>query len=44
VDHRRLPEQMMTFDKAQAETIRRLFDLSDEAVAWLQVAVPSRDL
>jgi cyanate lyase len=27
----------MTFTKAQAETIGRLFDLSDEAVAWLQV-------
>lgn len=27
----------MTFDKAQAETVGRLFDLSDEAVAWLQV-------
>ena len=31
----------MTFNKAQAETIGRLFDLSDEAVAWLQV-VPSK--
>ena len=31
----------MTFDKAQAETIGRMFDLSDEAVAWLQV-VPSK--
>jgi cyanate lyase len=27
----------MTFDKAQAETVGKLFDLSDEAVAWLQV-------
>ncbi len=27
----------MTFNKAQAETIGKLFDLSDEAVAWLQV-------
>ncbi|MFT5533774.1 MAG: cyanate lyase [Burkholderiaceae bacterium] len=27
----------MTFNKAQAETIGGLFDLSDEAVAWLQV-------
>ncbi|HEV7817143.1 MAG TPA: cyanase [Janthinobacterium sp.] len=27
----------MTFTKAQAETVGRLFDLSDEAVAWLQV-------
>ncbi len=27
----------MTFTKAQAETIGKLFDLSDEAVAWLQV-------
>jgi cyanate lyase len=31
----------MTFNKAQAETIGGLFDLSDEAVAWLQV-VPSK--
>jgi cyanate lyase len=31
----------MTFDKAQAETIGRLFDLPDQAVAWLQV-VPSK--
>jgi cyanate lyase len=31
----------MTFNKAQAETIGRLFDLCDEAVAWLQV-VPSK--
>lgn len=28
----------MTFTKAQAETIGNLFGLSDEAVAWLQVA------
>lgn len=27
----------MTFDKTQAETVGRLFGLSDEAVAWLQV-------
>ena len=27
----------MTFTKAQAETIGKLFDLSDEAIAWLQV-------
>ena len=27
----------MTFDKAQAETIGRMFELSDEAIAWLQV-------
>jgi cyanate lyase len=27
----------MTFNKAQAETIGQLFELSDEAVAWLQV-------
>ena len=27
----------MTFTKPQAETIGRLFDLPDEAVAWLQV-------
>lgn len=27
----------MTFDKAQAETIGKLFELSDEAVAWLQI-------
>lgn len=27
----------MTFNKAQAETVGKLFDLSDEAVAWLQV-------
>jgi cyanate lyase len=31
----------MTFDKAQAETIGRLFDLSDQAIAWLQI-VPSK--
>jgi cyanate lyase len=31
----------MTFNKAQAEKIGSLFDLSDEAVAWLQV-VPSK--
>ncbi len=31
----------MAFDKAQAETVGRLFDLSDEAVAWLQIA-PSK--
>ncbi len=31
----------MTFNKAQAEIIGGLFDLSDEAVAWLQV-VPSK--
>ena len=31
----------MTFDKTQAETIGRLFDLSDEAIAWLQI-VPSK--
>ncbi|WP_313477279.1 cyanase [Stutzerimonas kunmingensis] len=28
----------MAFDKAQAETLRQLFELSDEAVAWLQIA------
>lgn len=28
----------MTFDKHQAETIGKLFDLPDEAVAWLQIA------
>jgi cyanate lyase len=28
----------MTFTKPQAETIGKLFDLPDEAVAWLQVA------
>ncbi|ABD82081.1 cyanase [Saccharophagus degradans] len=28
----------MTFDKKQAETIGELFDLPDEAVAWLQIA------
>lgn len=27
----------MTLDKAQAETVGKLFDLPDEAVAWLQV-------
>ncbi|WP_176051681.1 MULTISPECIES: cyanase [Burkholderia] len=27
----------MTLDKAQAETIGKIFDLSDEAVAWLQI-------
>ena len=27
----------MTFTKAQAEIIGKLFELSDEAVAWLQV-------
>lgn len=27
----------MTFDKQQAETIGKMFDLSDEAIAWLQV-------
>ncbi|WP_126173780.1 cyanase [Altericroceibacterium xinjiangense] len=27
----------MTFDKAQAETIGGIFELSDEAVAWLQI-------
>ncbi|MDH0746063.1 cyanase [Pseudomonas sp. GD03842] len=27
----------MTFDKSQAETLGKLFELSDEAVAWLQV-------
>jgi cyanate lyase len=27
----------MTFDKTQAETVGRLFDLSDEAIAWLQI-------
>jgi len=27
----------MTFNKTQAETVGKLFDLSDEAVAWLQV-------
>ncbi|WP_432697405.1 cyanase [Marinobacterium sp. YM272] len=31
----------MTFNKAQAETVGALFDLSDEAVAWLQI-VPSK--
>lgn len=28
----------MTFDKKQAETVGELFDLPDEAVAWLQIA------
>jgi cyanate lyase len=27
----------MTFDKTQAEVVGKLFDLSDEAVAWLQI-------
>jgi len=27
----------MAFDKAQAETLGHLFELSDEAVAWLQI-------
>ena len=27
----------MTFDKAQAETVGKLFELSDEAIAWLQI-------
>jgi cyanate lyase len=27
----------MTFNKEQAETIGKLFDLSDEAIAWLQI-------
>ncbi len=27
----------MAFDKAQAETLRQRFELSDEAVAWLQI-------
>ncbi|KER72365.1 MULTISPECIES: cyanase [Burkholderia] len=27
----------MTLDKAQAETIGKIFELSDEAVAWLQI-------
>lgn len=31
----------MTFDKKQAEQVGRLFDLSDEAIAWLQV-VPQK--
>jgi len=31
----------MTFDKKQAEQLGKLFDLSDEAVAWLQV-VPQK--
>ncbi len=28
----------MAFDKAQAEALGQLFELSDEAVAWLQIA------
>ncbi|MEM5536034.1 cyanase [Neptuniibacter pectenicola] len=28
----------MTFDKVQAEKVGELFELSDEAIAWLQVA------
>jgi len=28
----------MAFDKAQAETLGQLFELSDEAVVWLQIA------
>ncbi|MCQ4321247.1 cyanase [Stutzerimonas stutzeri] len=28
----------MAFDKAQAETLGKLFELPDEAVAWLQIA------
>jgi cyanate lyase len=28
----------MAFDKEQAETVGRIFELSDEAVAWLQIA------
>src|SRR5690606_37872839 len=31
----------MTFDKKQAEQVGKLFDLSDEAIAWLQV-VPQK--
>lgn len=31
----------MAFDKAQAETLGQLFELSDETVAWLQIA-PTR--
>lgn len=27
----------MAFDKAQAETLGQLFELSDEAIAWLQI-------
>lgn len=27
----------MAFDKSQAETLGKLFELSDEAIAWLQV-------
>lgn len=33
----------MTFNKEQAETVGKLFDLTDEAVAWLQV-VPSKGM
>ena len=28
----------MAFDKSQAETVGKIFELSDEAVAWLQIA------
>ncbi|MFC6669447.1 hypothetical protein [Marinobacterium aestuariivivens] len=28
----------MTFDKGEAEIVGELFDLPDEAVAWLQIA------
>jgi cyanate lyase len=28
----------MTFNKAQAETVGKIFELSDEAIAWLQIA------
>ncbi|GDY24761.1 cyanase [Agarivorans sp. Toyoura001] len=28
----------MTFDKAQAETVGDMFELTDEAIAWLQIA------
>ncbi|MFC6670166.1 cyanase [Marinobacterium aestuariivivens] len=31
----------MTFDREQAAIVGRLFDLSDEAIAWLQIA-PSK--
>jgi len=27
----------MAFDKSQAETLGKLFELSDEAIAWLQI-------
>ena len=27
----------MSLDKAQAETVGKIFDLSDEAIAWLQI-------